>query len=214
MHDGDPMVVTALNSYLKTTFNVTGYPTGMVNRVPKPGATAAPMSRSDWASRVNTLLMETAKCGLAIKSSVDANDSVSVEVHAGFFEPLTGNYNLVVYVTEDLVHGTGGQWPQRNYDNTTPGHPLFGLGDPITATTYYHNHVVRKVLTATAGDAITSTTLVAGGEFKKSFKFALGTWDENNMHIAAFVVKTGTTGTTYKVMNVQESKIGTVQNWD
>jgi thiol-disulfide isomerase/thioredoxin len=213
VHDGDPMEVASLNNYLKSTYNVTGYPTGMVNRVPKPGATAAPMSRSDWASRANAMLAETAKCGLAVKSSIDANDSVSVEVHAGFFEPLTGNYNLVVYITEDKVHGTGGQWPQSNYNNTTTGHALFGLGNPITGT-YYHNHVVRKVLTANAGDVITSSLLVAGGEFEKSFKFKLGTWDRNNMHIVAFVLKTGTSGTTYKVMNVQESKVGSVQNWD
>jgi hypothetical protein len=212
IHDSDPMEI-ALNSYMNTTFNVSGWPSAMVNRIPRPGDPKAPMNRSYWASRTTTLLTNVAKCGLAMTSSA-GTDSISVTVHAGFNEALpAGNYKLVVYVTENDVHGTGGSWPQSNYDNTTASSPLFGLGDPISGT-WNHQHVVRKVLTANGGDAIATASIVSGGEHVQTFKFAPGTWDVSKMHIVAFVAKIGTSLTTHEVLNVQEVAAGGFMNWD
>ncbi len=212
IHDGDPMEIS-LNNYCNSTFSVTSWPSAMVSRVPASGAPKAPMSRSLWAANADLRLAEVSKCGLAIKSSIASNDSVTVEVHAGFKETMAGNYNLVVYVLEDDVHGTGGQWPQHNYNNTTVGHPHYGMGDPFTAT-YYHDNVVRKVLTANAGDVIATSSIVAGGQVVKTYKFAVGTYDKTKLSIAAFVLKNGTSGTTYKIMNVQKSTVGSTKNWD
>jgi hypothetical protein len=212
IHDSDPMTI-ALNSYMNTTFDVNGWPSAMINRIPKSGDPKAPMNRGYWASQTTLRLMDVAKCGLAMTSSV-GTDSITVTVHAGFNEALTtGTYKLVVYVTENDVHGTGGTWPQHNYDNTTAGSPLFGLGDPITGA-WYHQHVVRKILTANAGDAIAASALVAGGEHVQTFKFAPGTWDVSKMHIVAFVAKIGTSLTTHQVLNVQEVAAGGFKNWD
>jgi hypothetical protein len=212
VHDNDPMMIP-LNSYLNSTFDVSGWPSAMVNRIPRPGDPRAPMSRSYWASRTTLLLTNVAKCGLAMTSSV-GTDSITVTVHAGFNEALTsGTYKLVVYVTENDVTGTGSQWPQANYNNTTSGNPLFGLGDPITAP-WFHQHVVRKVLTANGGDAIAPANLVAGGEHVQTFKFAPGTWDVNKMHVVAFVAKVGTTLLNHEVLNVQEVAADGFINWD
>lgn len=169
IHDGDPMEISGLNNLFQSTFSVTGFPTGMVGRVPKPGATTAPMDRGSWAGRVTTLLAQSAKCGLAIDARVTGTDMI-VNAHASFNGTLTGTHNITVYITEDDVN-KGSTYSQSNYYNADASSPFYQLGNPIVG--FKHNNVIVAVLTAEMGDLIPSTDLVANGHFKRHLQLSL-----------------------------------------
>ncbi|MBT3848675.1 MAG: Omp28-related outer membrane protein, partial [Candidatus Marinimicrobia bacterium] len=132
---GDAMEIAHTN-YLETTYQNTGFPSGMVDRVSVNGSTS--LNRGYWEYVANDQLAKTAVCGLAIISEVNGQNA-NVEVHAGFSSTPSGaDYRLTVYLIEDGVTGEGYGYDQRNYDNTIAESPFYNLGDPIIG--YEHNH--------------------------------------------------------------------------
>lgn len=208
VHQTDGMSLTSLYNTLYSNFNA-NTPSGMINRTPSLGNVA--LNQTQWMSNATVALGKTAKCGVALTSSVSGNIA-SIEVHAGFKEVLTGNYNLTVYLVEDSVTGSGSGFNQANAYNTSSGSQFFGQGNPIV--NYKHNRVVRKVLTANLGDVISASNLVAGGEFIKTFSTNITGYNHSNLYVVGFVNKVGTSPTTHEIMNVQQAKTGALKNWD
>jgi len=206
---GDAMEIAHTN-YLETTYQNTGFPSGMVDRVAIDGYTS--LNRGYWEYVANNQLLETAVCGLAIISKVNGQNA-TVEVHAGFNSTLNGDdYRLTVYLIEDGVTGTGYGYDQRNYYNTDPESPFYNLGDPIEG--YEHNHTLRAVLSESLGNAISSSSLVSGGEHIETYTVDLSSYNKKNLSIVAFVTYIGSTITEHEVMNVQKCDIDGFQDWD
>ena len=182
---------------------------GMINRTPSLNNVL--LNRTQWLANTSSSLSAASKCGLAIKSTV-AGTTASVEVQAAFRQNLTGGHNLTVYLVENNVTGTGSGYDQVNNYNGDASSPYYNLGNPIIG--YKHQYVVRKVLTANMGDVIESSKLVTDGLLKKTFTADITGMSTANLYIVAFVNKTGTSSTTHEVINVQQSKIGTLKNWD
>jgi hypothetical protein len=217
IHSGDGMAFSLYNT-LNAVYSNSGFPMGMVNRVPYNGSVC--MSRGSWTSATNVMLAKTAKCGLAIKSSL-SGDSAVVEVQAAFNQNLSGTHTLTVYLIEENVSGTGSPYNQINYYSSanpngaagSSSHPYYN--QPYNITGYKHMHVVRKVLGGVdMGDQIESSRTIAGGIEKKTFTFSLAGYNRTQLKIVAFVTKNGTTGTTHEVMNVQQANLGELKNWD
>ena len=209
LHSGDAMEVAHTN-FLETTYQNTGYPSGMVDRVSINGSTS--LNRGYWESVANAQLSETAVCGLAIISEVNGQNA-TVEVHAGFSSTLNGaDYRLTVYLIEDGVTGEGYGYDQRNYDNTIAESPFYNLGDPIIG--YEHNHTLRAVLSESLGDAIMVSEMVSGGEHIETYTVDLSSYNKNNLSIVAFVTYIGSTITEHEIMNVQKCDIDGFQDWD
>lgn len=216
IHEGDGMEIP-LYATLDGLFNNTGFPAGMVNRVPSGGKTC--LSRSVWTSAANTEKAKEGKCGVAIKTSYNAaGDTIIVEAHAGFKTALTGNYKMVSYLLEDSVTGTGSQYNQSNYYSSAgsaaggSSHPYYNL--PATIVGYKHMHVVRKSIPSDLGDVIDATALVAGGSAVKTNKVAVGTMKKANLSVISFIYKVGTSASTYEIMNVQKVKVGSTKDWN
>ena len=206
---GDAMEIAHTN-YLETTYQNTGFPSGMVDRVAIDGYTS--LNRGYWEYVANNQLLETAVCGLAIISKVNGQNA-TVEVHAGFNSTLNGDdYRLTVYLIEDGVTGSGYGYDQRNYYNTDPESPFYNLGDPIEG--YEHNHTLRAVLSESLGNAISSSSLVSGGEHIETYTVDLSSYNKKNLSIVAFVTYIGSTITEHEVMNVQKCDIDGFQDWD
>ena len=206
---GDAMEIAHTN-YLETTYQNTGFPSGMVDRVAIDGYTS--LNRGYWEYVANNQLLETAVCGLAIISKVNGQNA-TVEVHAGFNSTLNGDdYRLTVYLIEDGVTGSGYGYDQRNYYNTDPESPFYNLGDPIEG--YEHNHTLRAVLSESLGNAISSSSLVSGGEHIETYTVDLSSYNKKNLSIVAFVTYIGSTITEHEIMNVQKCDIDGFQDWD
>ena len=209
LHSGDAMEVAHTN-YLETTYQNTGFPSGMVDRVSVNGSTS--LNRGYWEYVAYDQLLETAVCGLAIISEVNGQNA-TVEVHAGFNSTLNGDdYRLSVYLIEDGVTGTGYGYDQRNYYNTDPESPFYNLGDPIEG--YEHNHTLRAVLSESLGDAIMVSEMVSGGEHIKTYTVDISSYNKNNLSIVAFVTYMGSSITEHEILNVQKCGIDSFQDWD
>ena len=209
LHSGDAMEIAHTN-YLETTYQNTGFPSGMVDRVSVNGSTS--LNRGYWKYVANDQLLKTAVCGLAIISEVNGQNA-TVEVHAGFNSALNGDdYRLTVYLIEDGVTGTGYGYDQRNYYNTEAESPFYDLGDPIVG--YEHNHTLRAVLSESLGDAIMVSEMVSGGEYIETYTVDISSYNKNNLSIVAFVTYIGTSITEHEILNVQKCGIDGFQDWD
>jgi len=208
LHSGDAMAVAHTN-FLETTYQNTGYPSGMVDRVPVNGNTS--LNRGYWEYVASDQLTKTAVCGLAIKSEVNGA-SATVEVHAGFNTTLSGEFRLTVYLIENSVTGTGYGYDQRNYYNTVTESPFYNLGDPIEG--YEHNHTLRAILSESLGDAIIVSEMASGEEQIETYTVDLSSYNKNNLSIVAFVTDIGSSITEHEVLNVQKCGIDGFQDWD
>ena len=175
LHSGDDMAVAHTN-FLETTYQNTGYPSGMVDRVSINGSTS--LNRGYWESVANAQLSETAVCGLAIISEVNGQNATG-EVHAGFNSTLNGDdYRLTVYLIEDGVTGTGYGYDQSNYYNEVAESPFNNLGNPIEG--YEHNHTLRAILSESLGDAIMVSEMASGGEHIETYTVDLSSYNKIN----------------------------------
>ncbi len=209
LHSGDAMEVAHTN-FLETTYQNTGYPSGMVDRVSINGSTS--LNRGYWESVANAQLSETAVCGLAIISEVNGQNA-TVEVHAGFNSTLNGDdYRLTVYLIEDGVTGTGYGYDQSNYYNEVAESPFYNLGNPIEG--YEHNHTLRAILSESLGDAIMVSEMASGGEHIETYTVDLSSYNKNKLSIVAFVTYIGSTIAEHEIMNVQKCDIDGFQDWD
>ena len=209
LHSGDAMEVAHTN-FLETTYQNTGYPSGMVDRVSINGSTS--LNRGYWESVANAQLSETAVCGLAIISEVNGQNA-TVEVHAGFNSTLNGDdYRLTVYLIEDGVTGTGYGYDQSNYYNEVAESPFNNLGNPIEG--YEHNHTLRAILSESLGDAIMVSEMASGGEHIETYTVDLSSYNKNKLSIVAFVTYIGSTIAEHEIMNVQKCDIDGFQDWD
>ena len=209
VHDNDPYALVPFSTNLESTFNVTGFPSGTVNRIPQ-GVDVA-IDRNMWSGTAGSLLVNTAVCGLAMTSYKTTTDSMYVEVHCGFNSTLSGDYRLTVYLVENGIVSDG----QANYyddGSIDPNSPLVGIGDPIDD--WVHNDVIRKVLTADLGDAIPSSKMIPGGEHVVKLGTPIGTFNDDNLSIIAFINKVGGAPTEHEILNVQKAKLQEVKNWD
>lgn len=213
LHQGDAMEIPLYNA-LDAVFNNSSFPAGMVSRVAYNGSVF--MSRGSWSSAANAQLLQVAKCGVAIESSLPAPDSCSVTVHCGFLETFTGDYRVTVYLLEDEVTGSGSQYNQQNYLSGNANYqntPYYS--QPSVITGYKHMHVVRKVLSSNLGDPIPASGLTAGSDHKVTYGYKIpASMNPSKMKVVAFITKHGTSSTTHRVMNVNEVHLGQMKNWD
>ena len=211
IHYSDAMEIP-LYTVLESTFSngmPPSFPTAMVNRIPSTGITI--LNRTQWLSNVNVNKQKTAKCGVAMKTNVNAGVA-TIEAHAGFNQNLTGNYNITLYLVENDVTGNGNQYDQRNSYNVTSGHAYYQAGDPIVG--FQHNYTVRKVISANLGDALSATNMHSSGEEVKNYSISISGFKEDDLYVIAFINKVGTSATTHEIMNVQRVKLGATKDWD
>ncbi|MFN5543982.1 MAG: Omp28-related outer membrane protein [Bacteroidota bacterium] len=211
VHSGDGMQPAEYNSYYKPTFSVTGFPTGMINRV--PGAdTKVVQSRNVWEAMAATEMAKQAGLGLRIDASGTSGDNATVKVTVGFLEDVTAGCNLVIAILEDKVTGTGSQFDQKNFyanNSNYSSHPFFSR--PATILGYEHKFVLRKIVSsAPAGEVIPADKTKKGSIYTAADLSAnLSTYNKANCYIAAWVHTPGGA-----VLNCQIAKVGENKSWD
>ncbi|MBQ6769738.1 MAG: Omp28-related outer membrane protein [Bacteroidales bacterium] len=138
-----PNMITNDGNTIHGGFQISGYPTGVVNR-----STAAGQSRSAWAGIANTQLGQAAECnvaGMVVINPETRVASITVEVYYTGNSIVDQNY-LTVAMLQDSILGT-----QADYGNYNPDQWLNGQ--------YVHMHILRDVVSESAwGDPISPTT--------------------------------------------------------
>lgn len=162
--------------------NITGYPTGSVNRHLFTGESGFAVGRGQWASYASQILAMPSYVNVALEGTLNTTTRVlTVNVEVYYTGTTTNTNKLTVALVENNVYG-----PQVG-DSKYPA--------MITAfKDYTHNHMLRKVLTTAAtGEVLTTTT--SGTKITKQYTFTVpanftGTRTElGNLSLIAFVAE-------------------------
>ncbi|MBR3491139.1 MAG: Omp28-related outer membrane protein [Bacteroidales bacterium] len=138
-----PNMITQDGNTIHGGFQISGYPTGVVNRT-----TAAGQSRSAWAGIASQQMNQASECnvaGMAIVNPQTRLATITVEVYYTGNSTVDQNF-LTVAMLQDSILGS-----QADYGNYNPTQWLNGQ--------YVHMHILRDVISESAwGDPISPTT--------------------------------------------------------
>ncbi|MCU0443263.1 MAG: Omp28-related outer membrane protein [Bacteroidia bacterium] len=164
---------------------ITGYPSGTVNRTVWTGSAMA-INRGLWAQYADSVLARQSWVNVAAQATINvATRQLTVEVEAYYTgnSPVPTNA-ITVALLENNIRGsqTGGadlNPSQVNEDGT-----------------YNHMHALRKIITPTFGDPITTTT--SGTSFTKTYTYPIPASILNvpvqlgELEVVVFVAKSNT----------------------
>ncbi|HRY98587.1 MAG TPA: Omp28-related outer membrane protein [Bacteroidales bacterium] len=127
-------------------------------------------------SDVTAMLLQTPPAGLEFIAARDGNN-MNVAVRSLFFQNVTGEYYLSVYLLEDGIDGSAsaGEYAQN------------GVANPDT---YKHDYVLRAAATPNSayGEMIASGSIAAGSKFDKTYSIPVdATW--NDVYVAVCLWK-------------------------
>lgn len=193
IHQGDPMEFPNINSLL-STFEVSGFPAGRVNRT---------VVWNESAEQPVALLANRQNMGLAINSSLSGT-TIAAEVKVHYDLKVDEENRIVVYLLEN-----GLVYPQVNYYNADPSSPFYNLGNPIAE--FVHDHTARTTFTDVFGDVIPAGDTGTNSTYTVNYSLAVPGNVENieNLELVAFVV-----GPDDKVLNVQKADLGENKDFD
>lgn len=185
LYSNDPFITTQGNA-LAADQNVSGVPTGKINRTINWNA---PQFQN--VSQVLNEIKPSSSVGLAINSALTAGN-VNIDVLLGYANTALQT-KLVVYIVEDNLC-----YSQANYSAN-----LYGGFNPIP--NFEYDGVLRSVVTSNAGETI----VVTGNQVTKNYSLSLpvNVFNVNNTKVVAFLIN----ATTNAVLNVREAKIGQSQ---
>ena len=168
---------------LNTTFgnDIAGNPNGFVNRTEVSSNII--VSPANWGTTVQDIIdNSTPRADVNINASLSGG-TITAEIDIEYLEDLTGDYSLVVAVTEDNIT----DW-QKNYANT--GDPNYPVGD---VSNYVHKHVLRGHMNGTWGTSVITGSASAGGTHSESFNMNTdGAWQTDELSVVAYLYNTAT----------------------
>lgn len=146
-----------------TGMNITGYPTGSINRHLFSGQTGFAVSRSAWSSMATQILGQTSYANIALEGNInEATRELSVTVEVYYTGDAPGDNKLTVALLEDSLIG-----PQSGAASLYPA-----MVTPEGK--YIHMHMLKKVLTADAlGDVILQTEATTGSKITKTYTYTI-----------------------------------------
>ncbi|MBL0177247.1 MAG: Omp28-related outer membrane protein [Ignavibacteria bacterium] len=173
------------------------------------------ISRQKWDSVCTAHLGDTAAVDVRVRTVYDpARRSLRCDVEAEFvIAPQPGELRVQLYVVEDSVVGYGKGFDQKNYFNTTKGHPYYGKGDSIYG--YVHHRVLRAVPSGTWGlSGVIPASPTVGVTYAHTFaNIPVNTWwKERDLDVVAFVSYHHTDAKQRRVLNAAQVRVldGTV----
>jgi hypothetical protein len=171
--------------YLLTQVGQDIMPKGRINRMPGASTIHSP---SAWAGKVAEAFAVTPQVNMQVKASYESTEGQwNVHVFSEWLENATGNYKLVILLTESGIVA-----PQLFYGNT-----------PEYIEEYDHEHMLR-----TSGTGATGLTLfsnpTAGTNAVQSHTFDWNNaWQPENCEVVVFL----TEGDNGRVLNVAKTKL-------
>ena len=174
---GDPDFQTSFGASLATAANVSGYPTGSINRV------GSAMSRSDWASSTTAVLNQSSPVNIWSEAIIDMGSgllTVNVEIYyTGTQSVSTNKLNVAVL--------------QNNVEGPQSGGSTYNPTAILSNGNYNHQHMLRHLMTGQWGDDITN---VSQGTYEtRSYNWTLPSdingidLDPTNLEVVVFIAE-------------------------
>ena len=157
---------------------------------------------NDWQTAAETEHGVISPVSITASNVYNASTRVvTVTVNSTFYGPASGAFRMNCYITEDSVVGSGGGYNQHSYYYSSPAagsNPWFHVGSYsasngyATISGYVHNHVDRKLLNGTYGEASSvgniPSTVTPGTTYTQTYTYTLpGTWRTQFIKLVPFV---------------------------
>lgn len=171
--------------YLLTQVGVDEMPKGRTNRDPSANIAFSP---SVWVNKVNTA--KEAPSPVDLQMVVDFRDDanhLNVHVFNQWFENTTGNYRLVILITESHIAA-----PQLWYNH-----------DPEFVEEYEHEHMLRTSLSGATGLVVAEDPTEGASSVYSTTVNWNDAWVPENCEVVAFI----TDGENGQVLNVVKAKV-------
>ncbi|SRR5258706_156999 len=162
-----------------------------------------------WNANIQQRLSVPAALTISIVPSWNSSTrNITAQVDVNILSNIpSGDYRLGLYVVEDSVTGAGAGYDQENFYDTDPNSPFFGMGNPIVG--FVHKHVARALLPSSWGlQGLIPSTPLTGQNFNHTFNYTLpALYNENRIHLVAFVYRFTSNHISDEVLNVSEEKL-------
>jgi len=163
---------TAAGETWNTDFQVSAYPSGMINRMEFNGHKV--LGSAEWVTDIAGIINQTSDLNMLIINTYDTSSRMVYSlIYSQFLRYLPGSYNITVCVVEDNI-----------------------ISAQDSASTIIHNYVFKDVLrgsvNGTFGETLTAAvdpSLTYLGKFSIPIN---GAWVPENCWILAFVSKSDT----------------------
>lgn len=181
-------MTTAAGDSILTDYLVLS-PSGMIDRVKFDSLNWVPTSFLDgWRELIQERYLDPVYANVWGEARYDSmTRMMEIDVAGEFLMNTSGDIRVNAYVLENGLTGSGDGWDQDNSFHTWPGHPMEGMGNPMT--NYTHNHV----LTYTAGGpwgepGIIPPTVNANDTFAHTFQQYIDPWvNDQNLEVVVLV---------------------------
>jgi len=179
VHNGDPMVVSDYDAAIGGLIG--GYPSALVDR-----GTDIDPSQMEAAFLSRVVLAPAAT--FAMNGSFNSSNSqLTVNVTTTFQTATSGDWRILMVLTEDDVTGTGSGYNQTNYYAGGSNGVMGGyeaLANPVPAAQMHYEHVARDIEPSFTGIQNAFTASIAQNDaFNNTFNFTINAaWELNHMH--------------------------------
>lgn len=210
IHDGDGM---EFSDGIRSGFNVSAYPNGMVDRKVFVGEADEPHSRGQWEANTVSQIGSYTPADVSMVHLYDPiTRDITITVKGNFVDYASGDLRFVAMIVEDNVTGSGAGYDQVNYLDAQAGHPYEGAGDPIVG--YVHRHVLRALPGGAFGNAGVIPSPSSPGDFiSETFTYNLPvTMDEMNIKLIGFMAYYSTTVGEREVIDVAQMDLAYLGN--
>ena len=177
--------ITSTGNELASTFGIASWPNGMIDRKKINGNWL--IDKDAWGSIIASIADSAPNANIKITNTYNSSTrSLTTSIKTEFLSPLSGTYNLAVYMTEDSI---------ITYQDSSG----------IDISNYVHRHVLRGAINSTLGDVISSSGNIAAGDtIVKSYSFPLdNSWNESHCAVVTFVYDAAT----YEIIQAEEQNI-------
>ncbi|MFT3884222.1 MAG: Omp28-related outer membrane protein [Flavobacteriales bacterium] len=167
----------------------TGLPSGLISR--RVFGNSRTLGRTSWGSATAAIIGEPAGFEVLIDTIIHnrITGAYDFRVRIPVLQPISGDHNLTIYLTEDHVM-------DAQMDNRY---------NPPDIFPFDHRHVLRDNVNGTWGDPVVTGSAAVGDTIKRTFSYPLpaNVLNPANCALVAFVYRTDN----YEVMQVSERKL-------
>lgn len=185
VHNGDPMVVAAYDSYLGS--KIGGYPSMLIDRtevVDPSDLFDIYNQQKDYFGYADITLTDVPAPGFSYSLKASVKPAIN----------LNGDYRLALVLVEDNVTGTESGYAQANYYSGGGSGPMGGYetkASKVPAADMVYNHVARMIVPGVNGAASSlPTTMTAGTSYDYTFTTTIPQpYVRNKMHAIVMLIR-------------------------
>lgn len=185
VHNGDPMVVAAYDSYLGS--KIGGYPSMLIDRtevVDPSDLFDIYDAQKDYFGYADITLTDVPAAGFSYSLKATVKPAIN----------LNGDYRLAMALIEDEVTGTESGYAQSNYYSGGGSGPMGGYESKpskVPAANMVYNHVARMIVPGVSGAAGSlPATMTAGSNYDYTFNTTIPQpYHRNEMHAVVMLIR-------------------------